>query len=100
MNLRMGIALVTGSAGLIGSEAARRFADLGLQVVGVDNDMRKVFFGDDSSTAWTLSGRPCLLPASSPPLGRDAMRTGMLVGRAPARWRGARAAEWDALLRH
>ncbi|MEM1333540.1 MAG: NAD-dependent epimerase/dehydratase family protein [Actinomycetota bacterium] len=48
----MRIALVTGSAGLIGSEAARRFAQLGLHVVGVDNDMRKVFFGDDSSTAW------------------------------------------------
>ncbi len=52
MTLRMGIALVTGSAGLIGSEAVRRFARLGLQVVGVDNDMRKEFFGDDSSTAW------------------------------------------------
>ena len=48
----MPIALVTGSAGLIGSQAARHFAGLGLHVVGVDNDMRKVFFGDDSSTAW------------------------------------------------
>jgi len=50
----MSIALVTGSAGLIGSQAALRFADLGLDVVGVDNDMRKVFFGDDSSTAWMV----------------------------------------------
>ena len=48
----MAIALVTGSAGLIGSQAVRHFAGLGLHVVGVDNDMRKVFFGDDSSTAW------------------------------------------------
>ena len=48
----MPIALVTGSAGLIGSQAAEHFAGLGLDVVGVDNDMRKVFFGDDSSTAW------------------------------------------------
>ena len=48
----MAIALITGSAGLIGSEAVRHFARLGLDVVGVDNDMRKVFFGDDSSTAW------------------------------------------------
>ncbi|MFK7918215.1 MAG: NAD-dependent epimerase/dehydratase family protein [Ilumatobacter sp.] len=48
----MDIALVTGSAGLIGSQAAEHFAGLGLHVVGVDNDMRKVFFGDDSSTAW------------------------------------------------
>ncbi len=48
----MTIALVTGSAGLIGSQAAEHFAGLGLHVVGVDNDMRKVFFGEDSSTAW------------------------------------------------
>lgn len=48
----MPIALITGSAGLIGSQAAEHFAGLGLTVVGVDNDMRKVFFGDDSSTAW------------------------------------------------
>jgi CDP-paratose 2-epimerase len=46
------VALVTGSAGLIGSEAARHFAGLGLDVVGVDNDMRRYFFGDDGSTAW------------------------------------------------
>jgi CDP-paratose 2-epimerase len=48
----MPIALITGSAGLIGSQAAEHFAGLGLTVVGVDNDMRKEFFGDDSSTAW------------------------------------------------
>lgn len=48
----MATALVTGSAGLIGSQAAEHFAGLGFHVVGVDNDMRKVFFGDDSSTAW------------------------------------------------
>ncbi len=50
--MSMTIALVTGSAGLIGSQAAEHFAGLGLHVVGVDNDMRKVFFGDESSTAW------------------------------------------------
>jgi len=50
----MSIALVTGSAGLIGSQAVMRFAGLGLDVIGVDNDMRKVFFGDDSSTAWVV----------------------------------------------
>ncbi len=48
----MSIALITGSAGLIGSEAAAFFANRGLEVVGVDNDMRRVFFGDDASTAW------------------------------------------------
>ena len=47
----MSIAIITGSAGLIGSEAARHFADLGLEVVGIDNDMRRRFFGDEASTA-------------------------------------------------
>src|SRR5690606_28674061 len=42
------------SAGLIGSEAARHFASLGLDVVGIDNDLRRYFFGQDGSTAWSL----------------------------------------------
>jgi CDP-paratose 2-epimerase len=48
------VALVTGSGGLIGSEAVRHFAGLGLDVVGIDNDMRRYFFGEDGSTAWSL----------------------------------------------
>lgn len=48
----MKTALVTGSAGLIGSEAAKFFAGKGYEVVGVDNDMRKYFFGEGASTAW------------------------------------------------
>jgi CDP-paratose 2-epimerase len=51
----MSIAIVTGSAGLIGAEAARHFAGLGLTVIGIDNDMRRRFFGDDSSTRWSRS---------------------------------------------
>ena len=50
----MAVALVTGSGGLIGSEAARHFAGLGMDVVGIDNDMRRYFFGEDGSTAWNL----------------------------------------------
>lgn len=45
-------AIITGSAGLIGSEAARHFAGRDLQVLGIDNDMRATFFGADGSTAW------------------------------------------------
>ena len=45
---------MTGSAGLIGSEAARHFAGLGLDVVGIDNDLRRYFFGEDGSTGWSL----------------------------------------------
>ncbi|MFZ5625469.1 MAG: NAD-dependent epimerase/dehydratase family protein [Gemmatimonadota bacterium] len=48
----MSLVVVTGSAGLIGSEAALYFAGLGMDVVGIDNDMRRVFFGEDGSTLW------------------------------------------------
>ena len=48
----MSVAVITGSAGLIGSEAVRRFAAEGLEVVGIDNDMRRTFFGEEASTAW------------------------------------------------
>lgn len=48
----MSVAIVTGSAGLIGSEAAEFFAQLGMLVVGIDNDMRRYFFGDAASTDW------------------------------------------------
>jgi CDP-paratose 2-epimerase len=46
----MSITLVTGSAGLIGSAASRHFADIGMDVIGADNDMRRYFFGDEAST--------------------------------------------------
>ena len=48
----MSVAVITGSAGLIGSEASAFVAGQGLDVVGIDNDMRRTFFGDDASTAW------------------------------------------------
>lgn len=44
--------IVTGSAGLIGSEAVSFFCERGHSVIGVDNDMRKVFFGSEASTDW------------------------------------------------
>jgi CDP-paratose 2-epimerase len=44
--------LVTGSAGLIGSEAVKFFANKGFGVIGIDNDARKYFFGDGASTEW------------------------------------------------
>ncbi len=48
----MNTVLVTGSAGLIGSESVRFFCDRGFKVVGIDNNMRQVFFGKDASTEW------------------------------------------------
>lgn len=44
--------LVTGSAGLIGSEAVRFFSRKGFDVVGIDNDSRSYFFGPSASTSW------------------------------------------------
>ncbi|MEG4282223.1 NAD-dependent epimerase/dehydratase family protein [Microcoleus sp. A006_D1] len=48
----MSVAIITGSAGLIGSEACKFFAKQGLDIVGIDNNMRQFFFGADGSTNW------------------------------------------------
>jgi CDP-paratose 2-epimerase len=47
--------LVTGSSGLIGSEAVRHFAQLGHRVYGIDNNLRRFFFGADGDTTWVLA---------------------------------------------
>jgi len=49
----MATAIVTGSAGLIGSETARALSTAGLEVLGIDNDMRSHFFGAEASTKAT-----------------------------------------------
>ncbi|MCP4829015.1 MAG: NAD-dependent epimerase/dehydratase family protein [Proteobacteria bacterium] len=56
------VALVTGSAGLIGTEAARFFADKGMDVIGIDNDMRAYFFGTSASTDWSREQLQADLP--------------------------------------
>jgi CDP-paratose 2-epimerase len=48
----MSVAIITGSAGLVGSEAVEYFAGQGMDVVGIDNDMRSDFFGQEASTKW------------------------------------------------
>ncbi|NMC60952.1 MAG: NAD-dependent epimerase/dehydratase family protein [Candidatus Methanofastidiosa archaeon] len=48
----MTVALISGSAGLIGSEASEFFANKGFDIVGIDNDMRSYFFGANASTTW------------------------------------------------
>ncbi len=58
----MDIALVTGSAGLIGSEASRFFAEKGFRIVGIDNDMRRHFFGKEASTTWSRQQLETELP--------------------------------------
>ena len=44
--------LITGSAGLIGSESVKFFCERDFEVFGIDNDMRSYFFGKDGSVAW------------------------------------------------
>jgi CDP-paratose 2-epimerase len=46
--------VVTGSGGLVGSEACRFYLAKGWDVVGIDNDMRSYFFGKDASTDWNV----------------------------------------------
>lgn len=46
--------LITGSCGLVGSEAVRFFSDLGAQVTGVNNDQRGRLFGKEGSITDTL----------------------------------------------
>jgi CDP-paratose 2-epimerase len=58
----MSVTIVTGSGGLIGAEAVRYFAEKGMDVVGIDNDMRKYFFGDDASTSWSVSQLSSTVP--------------------------------------
>jgi len=46
--------MITGSGGLVGSESVRFFSDLGWRTIGLDNDMRREFFGPSGSTAKTV----------------------------------------------
>lgn len=46
------VIIITGAAGLIGSESAKYFHELGFAVVGIDNNLRAYFFGEDGSTLW------------------------------------------------
>lgn len=54
--------VVTGSSGLVGSETVKFFHDKGFDVVGIDNNMRRYFFGEDGSVQWNTR----LLQASLP----------------------------------
>ncbi len=48
----MKIALITGSCGLVGSESAVFFSKKGFKIVGIDNNVRKFFFGKDGDISW------------------------------------------------
>jgi CDP-paratose 2-epimerase len=48
----MSVAIITGSAGLIGSEAVEFFTSKFDTVIGIDNNLRQYFFGKEASTEW------------------------------------------------
>ena len=48
----MSIVLITGSSGLVGSESVNFFSKKGFDVIGIDNNLRKFFFGNAASTIW------------------------------------------------
>ena len=48
----MYVVVITGSTGLVGSEAVNFFCEKGFDVIGIDNNLRKFFFGEDGSTLW------------------------------------------------
>lgn len=49
------ICLITGSSGLIGSECVEFFASRFEKVIGIDNNMRQYFFGENASTKWNTN---------------------------------------------
>ena len=51
----MGVALITGSCGLVGSDASFFFSKKGFDIVGIDNNSRKLFFGKDGDISWMRS---------------------------------------------
>tara|TARA_X000001036_G_scaffold425565_1_gene451888 strand:- start:1723 stop:2772 length:1050 start_codon:yes stop_codon:yes gene_type:complete len=48
----MKIALITGSCGLVGSESSLFFSKKGFKIIGIDNNYRKFFFGNDGDITW------------------------------------------------
>ena len=48
----MSIIIITGANGLVGSEAVSFFCKKKYKVIGIDNNLRKFFFGEDGSTSW------------------------------------------------
>ena len=51
----MNVIIVTGACGLIGSETVKFFSKKNYLIVGIDNNLRKYFFGKDGDTRWQLS---------------------------------------------
>ena len=88
----MSVAVVTGSAGLIGSEAVRFLHEQGMDVVGIDNDMRAYFFGPEASTRWKRDRLADAAALSAPSTSTSA--TQLAIARSSARY-GAPSSWWS-----
>ena len=51
----MKVALITGSCGLVSSESSLFLSRKGFEIVGIENNARKFFFGKDGDTVWIKS---------------------------------------------
>lgn len=60
--MKKDLVIITGTGGLIGSEAAIYFHQLGFDILGIDNDKRAYFFGPKASTAWRVGELAHTLP--------------------------------------
>ncbi|ULL17001.1 NAD-dependent epimerase/dehydratase family protein [Paenibacillus sp. H1-7] len=76
----MSVVVITGSAGLIGSEAAEFYAGLGYRVIGIDNNMRQDFFGAEGTTKWNRTRLENSLGAKYVHYDADIRDTGALAG--------------------
>ena len=48
----MALVLITGSCGLVGSESSVFFSEKGFEILGIDNNSRRSFFGKDGDINW------------------------------------------------
>lgn len=48
----MPIVVITGSSGLVGSESSLFFSNKGFEIIGIDNNLRHYFFGEEANTSW------------------------------------------------
>ena len=48
----MAVVLITGSCGLVGSESSEFFSRKGFEILGIDNNSRRTFFGKDGDISW------------------------------------------------
>ena len=91
----MSIAIITGSGGLIGAESVKFFSKKFVKIIGIDNDLRKYFFGKSASVKANINSRfqTLVLGAEVMNLGkqkREKVMLGLLkYGKSESEWSSA-----------